>query len=133
MSAQELTRQNNMIDSLCDSATRVTLLADLAYAQCQAWIATSLCTLKLTVTKCLGGVQIHAHGLRWGTKVVQACLRMLPFWQAWFATHPNQSQPFSKVWPCCVALSLAASPSDCNALCQMQAFHIADHPALLQP
>lgn len=44
-----------------------------------------------------GLVQMHALGLRWGSKVVQQCVRMLPFWQAWFTHHPNQSEPFSKV------------------------------------
>ena len=42
-------------------------------------------------------VQMHALGLRWGGKVLQQCVRMLPFWQAWFTDHPNQSEPFSKV------------------------------------
>ena len=42
-------------------------------------------------------VQLHALGLRWGSRVVQQCVRMLPFWQAWFTHHPNQSEPFSKV------------------------------------
>ena len=42
-------------------------------------------------------VQLHAQALRCGSKLIQQCLRALPFWQAWYAAHPNQVEPFTKV------------------------------------
>ncbi len=44
-----------------------------------------------------GVLQMHAQALRSGSKVIQHCLRTLPFWEAWYAAHPNQVEPFSKV------------------------------------
>lgn len=42
-------------------------------------------------------MQLHAQALRCGSKLIQHCLRTLPFWEAWYAAHPNQVEPFSKV------------------------------------
>ncbi|DBA96744.1 TPA: hypothetical protein ACH3X1_015586 [Trebouxia sp. C0004] len=41
-------------------------------------------------------MQMHAQALRFGSKVIQHCLRTLPFWEAWYSAHPNQVEPFSK-------------------------------------
>ncbi|KAA6418674.1 MAG: hypothetical protein FRX49_11327 [Trebouxia sp. A1-2] len=41
-------------------------------------------------------IQMHAQALRFGSKLIQHCLRTLPFWEAWYTAHPNQVEPFSK-------------------------------------
>ena len=56
-------------------------------------------------------MQMHAQALRCGSKVIQHCMRTLPFWEAWYAAHPNQVEPFSKV------LTLLPSSTVGNGVC----------------
>ncbi|KAL3132722.1 hypothetical protein ABBQ32_009228 [Trebouxia sp. C0010 RCD-2024] len=51
----------------------------------------------LTLNKIhLKRIQMHSQALKCGSKVIQHCLRTLPFWEAWYAAHPKQVEPFSK-------------------------------------
>ena len=63
-------------------------------------------------------LQMHAQALRCSSKVIQHCLRTLPFWQAWYAAHPNQVEPYSRVTPLLHAVNpYSSTMKQCFATC----------------